>query len=345
MSLSARFAVWKNDAPFAYTMTYDEGTVDCLANAYPVHEQFGFPGHVNVVAGQLGRQRNSYRSSLNDYVHMSVDELGFLIGHGWGIGNHSWSHFVYPCQPGLDMYREIVWSRYTLEDQLDRPVRIFALCNDAYNYGPMIDLVKDSHLACIANCFPSPNAPDVDLHKIGNMRLSSAPYPPRPSWPEMLTTPRIDLDSMAGRWLLDTTHLCMWEVPQPHKCVTPADLTQRFEKLTEISDGRLWAATPDEVVDYILMRSALTVQPDPKDSTGNRLVIGGPWPVGAVNNDITLLIDGVDPPVNSVVVDAERATVPGAPCGAFSISPQTTTDGGCMVTFPAWPGQRIELQR
>ena len=44
-----------NDAPFAYSATYDEGTVDCLANALPVHEAFDFPGHVNVVAGRLRR--------------------------------------------------------------------------------------------------------------------------------------------------------------------------------------------------------------------------------------------------------------------------------------------------
>ena len=116
-----------NDAPFAYSTTYDEGTVDCLANAFPVHKSLGIPGHVNVVTGQLGRKRNCFASSLNDYVHMSVEELGFLIEHGWGIGNHSWSHFVHPTQPGLDMYRELVWSRYKLEDDLGHLVRIFAL--------------------------------------------------------------------------------------------------------------------------------------------------------------------------------------------------------------------------
>ena len=54
---------WLNDAPFAYSMTYDEGTVDALANALPIHEKFGFPGHVDVVSGQLGRQRNCFCSS------------------------------------------------------------------------------------------------------------------------------------------------------------------------------------------------------------------------------------------------------------------------------------------
>ena len=281
-----------NDAPFAYSATYDEGTVDCLANALPVHEEFGFPGHVNVVAGQLGRKRNCFASSLNDYVHMSVDELQFLISKGWGIGNHSWSHFVYPTQPGLDMYRELVWSRYSLEDQLDWPVRIFALCNDAYNYDPMIELVKEHHIACIANHFLAPNREGFDVYQIGNFRMSSAPFPPRPSWPVDLMTENITLDFVKGAWLLDTTHLVMWDVPQAHKCVTPADVSKRFAKLTEISDGSVWAVKPDDMVDYQLMRRSLQIE-NVRTEDGEVLFdVSGEWPVGVVNSFVTLRISG-----------------------------------------------------
>ena len=73
-SPQVQICTWPQDAPFAYSMTYDEGTVDALANALPVHQEFGFPGHVDVVAGQLGEQRSAYGSSLNDYMHMSVEE-------------------------------------------------------------------------------------------------------------------------------------------------------------------------------------------------------------------------------------------------------------------------------
>ena len=83
---------WRNDAPFAYSMTYDEGTVDALVNALPIHEDFGFPGHVDVVAGQLGRPRDCFGSTLNGYVHMNPDELKVMLERGWGVGNHSWSH-------------------------------------------------------------------------------------------------------------------------------------------------------------------------------------------------------------------------------------------------------------
>jgi peptidoglycan/xylan/chitin deacetylase (PgdA/CDA1 family) len=283
-----------NDAPFAYSATYDEGTVDCLANAYPVHEAFGFPGHVNVVAGQLGRKRNCFASSLNDYFHMSVDELRFLLEKGWGVGNHSWSHFVYPTQPGLDMYRELVWSRYTLEDQLDWPVRIFALCNDAYNYDPMIEMVKEHHIACIANHFLAPNREGFDVYQIGNFRMSSAPFPPRPSWPIDLLTENLSLEFVKGAWLLDTTHLAMWNVPQAHKCVTPEDIGKRFSRLTEISNGHVWAAKPDDVVDYQLMRRNLSIENVKKEENIVQFDVAGDWPVGVVNSYLTLRVSGSD---------------------------------------------------
>lgn len=88
---------WLNDAPFAYSMTYDEGTVDTMANALPVHEQFGFPGHVDVVAGQLGERRHALSSSLNDYMHMSAEQLKELLQRGWG-GRQS---FLEPLRSSL----------------------------------------------------------------------------------------------------------------------------------------------------------------------------------------------------------------------------------------------------
>lgn len=244
---------WPDDRPFAYSMTYDEGTVDTLANALPVHEQFGFPGHVDVVAGQLGRRRDAYLSSLNNYVHMSADELKFLISQGWGVGNHSWSHYVYPAQPGLDLWREVVWSKYRLEDMIEHPVRIFTIPNNRFTYPPILDLARQHYLA-ICYLEGAPNRDDVDLYRIGNFMVASGKIREGYDWKKQLLTENLSREFLDGAWQYETTHLCMWNVPQAHKCITPADLTQRFEKLMEVSNGRVWAAKPDDVIDYIYMR-------------------------------------------------------------------------------------------
>ena len=282
---------WRNDAPFAYSMTYDEGTVDTLANALPVHEQFGFPGHVDVVAGQLGRKREAYGSSLNDYVHMSADELKFLLGKGWGVGNHSWCHYSWPCGPGLDLYREVVWSKYRLEDQIEHPVRIFTIPNDVHNYEPVIELVKQHYLGC-AYVEGGPNREGFDLYRIGNGMVASGGFRPRPGWPEEMKTENLTLDFVRDSWVYETSHLCLWNVPQAHKCVTPEFMTQRFEKLSEVSDGKLWAATPDDVIDYVLLRRNLMVENVRSTDDGVTFDVGGTWPIGVINSLLTLRISG-----------------------------------------------------
>ena len=282
---------WKHDAPFAYSMTYDEGTVDTLANAFPVHEKFGFPGHVDVVAGQLGRPRDAFLSSLNGYVHMSADELKVLLSRGWGVGNHSWSHYVHPCQPGLDLHREVVWSKYRLEDTLEYPVRIFTIPNETHNYAPVLALVKQHYLAC-AYIEGGPNREGFDLYRIGNGVVASGGFRPRPGWPEEMKTERLTLDFVKESWVYETSHLCMWEVPQAHKCVTPEYMTRRFEKLRAISDGRLWAAKPDDVIDYELMRRNLRVENVRREGEAVVFDVGGIWPVGVINCFVTLRVSG-----------------------------------------------------
>ncbi|HCU34827.1 MAG TPA: hypothetical protein DGT21_05050 [Armatimonadetes bacterium] len=337
--IHASICTWLEDAPFAYSMTYDEGTVDALANALPVHQQFGFPGHVDVVAGQLGRQRTAYGSSLNDYMHMSVDELRFLIDRGWGVGNHSWSHYVYPTQPGLDMYREVVWSKYRLEDMLEHPVRIFTIPNDTYNYEPALPLVKKHYLAC-ASIDGSPNRDGFDLYRIGNFMVASGKISDAYDWKDELLTDNLQLEFLRGSWLYETSHLVMWNVPQSHKCITPEDLTRRFETLTTLSGGRLWAAKPDDVIDYVLLRRNLTVNASPAEGGGARIEIGGEWPVGVISSRLSLRLSGAQ------VSDTPRVEYFTLPRGGnlrrtvYSV----ISDGAdWIITLDAVPGAVIEV--
>ena len=333
---------WMHDAPFAYSMTYDEGTVDTLANALPVHEAFGFPGHVDVVAGQLGQPRHAFQSSLNGYVHMSAEELKVLLEKGWGVGNHSWSHFVYPCQPGLDLYREVVWSKYRLEDAIEHPVRIYTIPNDAYNYEPVLELVKPHYLAC-AYIDGGPNREGFDLYKIGNFMVAVGDIRPRPGWPEELMTGKLNLDFLRGAWLYETSHLCMWNVPQTHKCITPEFLTWRFAELRDISEGKLWAARPDDVIDYELLRRHLRIA----DVRGKKdgaisFSVEGEWPVGVMNSLVTLRISGVafDRPPE---VKQEFHRVPGGYSAHNQIEGIVADGGDWLITMQLAFGRTVHL--
>lgn len=337
-NVTVQICQWLDDAPFAYSMTYDEGTVDTLANALPVHEQFGFPGHVDVVAGQLGRQRHAYASSLNEYVHMSADELTFLIERGWGVGNHSWSHYVYPLQPGLDLWREVVWSKYRLEDMLDHPVRIFTIPNDKHNYEPVLELVKQHYLAC-AYIDGSPNRDEFDLYKIGNFMVASGQIRAGYDWKRQLLTANLDLEFLHGSWLYETTHLVMCNVPQSHKCTTLEDLARRFATLAEISGGKLWAATPDEVIDYVLLRRSITTEITRTEPRLVEFELQGQWPLGVISSRLSFLISGL-PAAGDCQVSLESSSMPS---GRMRSQVYSTCKCGddVVLTADAVPGTRL----
>lgn len=337
---SVSLCTWLHDAPFAYSMTYDEGTVDALSNALPVHEQFGFPGHVDVVAGQLGRQRRAYGSSLNEYVHMSAEELRFLLDRGWGVGNHSWSHYVHPLQPGLDLWREVVWSKYRLEDALDHPVRIFTIPNDKHNYEPVLDLVKQHYLAC-AYIDGAPNRDDFDLYRIGNFMVASGEIVASYDWKRELLTDNLDLEFLRGSWLYETSHLVMWNVPQAHKCLTPEDLTRRFAKLSEVCGGTLWAATPDDVVDYVLLRRALTATVTRTEARAVEFALEGEWPVGVVNSRVSFRVSGL-PAAKACEVACEPSPLPGGRLRAQVYSAEKR-GRDFVITADAVPGARFTV--
>lgn len=321
-------------------MTYDEGTVDTLANALPIHEQLGFPGHVDVVAGQLGRPRNCINSSLNGYMHMSADELKVLISKGWGVGNHSWSHYMYPISPGLDLYREVVWSKYRLEDAIEYPVRVFTIPNDTFNYEPVIELVRQYYSACV-HIEGAPNRDGFDMYKIGNIMVGSDGFRPRPGWPEQLRSENLAADFLRDSWLLETSHLCMWDAPQAHKCVTPTYMSRRFARLMEISDGKLWAARPDDVIDYELTRRSLSITDVHMDNGVLQFSLSGIWPVGIMSCRQTFRISAVSAeskPRVRILTDEQ--------CGAayYNQIYDIVCDGNnLLLTADAVPGRTFEI--
>ncbi|MDP6776973.1 MAG: polysaccharide deacetylase family protein [Candidatus Latescibacteria bacterium] len=333
---------WRNDAPFAYSMTYDEGTVDALANGLPIHERFGIPGHVDVVAGQLGRQRNAFASSINEFFHMSVDELKFMLDKGWGVGNHSWSHYLYPCMPGLDLFREVVWSRYRLEDMLDSPVRIFTIPNSEINYEPVLDLVKQHYLAC-AYISGGPNRDGFDLYRIGNCMVAAGGFRPREGWPEEMKTENLSAEFIADSWVYETSHLFMWDVPQSHKCVTPEYMIARFGKLNEVSDGRFWAAKPDDVIDYELLRRNLRVENVRTEETVVRFDVAGEWPVGIINSDLTLRLSGsgFDRPPE---IEQEFHSRDGGQAMHNAVQTVARDGDDWLITMQLTPGRTVSLR-
>ena len=93
-AMSLSICPWKYGKRWVYSITYDEALADLHRFAVPMHEEYGIPGHVEILVGQMGQIRKAGNSSYNGFRHMDGEELRDLLARGWGVGNHSWSHEV-----------------------------------------------------------------------------------------------------------------------------------------------------------------------------------------------------------------------------------------------------------
>ena len=83
---------WKNGKRWAYSITYDEGCRALLDNALRVHRDYGIPGHVCLVASQVGVPRDVPGSSYDGMMILSKEEIQMLSREGWGASCHSMTH-------------------------------------------------------------------------------------------------------------------------------------------------------------------------------------------------------------------------------------------------------------
>ena len=88
---------WKYGKQWVYSTTYDEVVTSTVQNGLPIHEQFGVPGHITVVVGQMGEPRDVQGSGYDaTYRHISVEECKLAQRYGWTVSNHSMTHNKLP---------------------------------------------------------------------------------------------------------------------------------------------------------------------------------------------------------------------------------------------------------
>jgi peptidoglycan/xylan/chitin deacetylase (PgdA/CDA1 family) len=99
-------------------ITFDDGNEDVFTTAFPIMQQYGFPGTFYIVANRLGSPGFT-----------SADQLKELVAAGWEIGSHSMSHIDLTINHD-SIWQEMANSRIRLEQTIGTEVRTFA-----YPYG------------------------------------------------------------------------------------------------------------------------------------------------------------------------------------------------------------------
>lgn len=248
---------WKDGKRWVYSITYDEGCRRLLDHAAPLHRQYGVPGHVALVASQVGVPRNVPGSTYDGMMILGPDELDMLAQEGWGVSVHGMTH------AGINdgnAQHEVVEARRVLEQALDRPVPLFCVPNDNNSYPAARAVAAEAGYAAIMTITDMVNAPDQDLLNLGRVPLHSE-YPP-PFYSKFDPYKRLHQAMDLGGWVIDYCHCpTPGRAIHPWKDCTAEELEQRFATVRRVGAGDVWLAEPNEVVQYILNRSAGSERP------------------------------------------------------------------------------------
>ena len=239
---------WKHGKRWVYSITYDEGCEALLDHALPVHREFGIPGHVALVASQVGVPRNVPGSSYDGMMILSAEQIRMLVKEGWGVSCHGMTHSAIADE---NARYEVVESRTLLEDALGMPVTMFCVPGSNHSYPAALAVANDYR--AIMTIYDDINTPATDLMRLCRCPLHSE-YPP-PFYSAFDPYKRLHQAMDAGGWVIDYCHCPMPGKPiHPWKDCTLEQLAERFETVRRVGCNDVWLAEPNDVVDYLVNR-------------------------------------------------------------------------------------------
>lgn len=239
---------WKDGKRWVYSITYDEGCALLLEHALPIHRRYGVPGHVALVASQIGVPRNVPGSSYDGMMILSKEEIRSLVAEGWGISCHGMTHAA--ITPA-NAHWEVVQSRRLLEETLEMPVIIFCVPGNNNNYPAARAVAREAGYQAILTIYDDINTPQTDLLRLCRCPLHTE-YPP-PFYSAFDPYKRLHQARDRGGWVIDYAHCPMPNKPiHPWKDCTTEQLAERFETVRRVGGDEVWLAEPNAVVQWLL---------------------------------------------------------------------------------------------
>ena len=231
---------WKYGKQWVYSTTYDEVVTSTVQNGLPIHEQFGVPGHITVVVGQMGEPRDVQGSGYDaTYRHISVEECKLAQRYGWTVSNHSMTHNKLPGSMAVpeNARIEVVDAARLLEERLGTLVTTFIAPGSDHCLPYAWPLAEEAGYLSMFGVRDRLNYPDTDLmqlcrpvlyHRLDEYNRRYDPY-------RLIYRAR-----ETGGWVVDYTHAVQDELVIPNRELTPTELGTRLEAVTRVGgDERL----------------------------------------------------------------------------------------------------------
>ena len=254
-------AKWKYGKEWVYSITYDEALAELEKFVIPVHEELGIPGHLEVVAGHIGKIRELGQSSFNGLRHMNAIELRRMTEIGWGVGNHSYSHERVMDDPD----RELRQSKQIIEDIVGLPVTVYTSPGNNDNLTPeVVEALKEfGYLAGMSITDDINLSDNDDLLWINRVPLHEKYWGVFDGVYDSYK--RIHQAKENNGWIVDYCHCPLEKAVHPYKDCTALQHKKRLETVIKEGGVGCWYANPDEVVDYRYMRKYTSIKPKDKD--------------------------------------------------------------------------------
>lgn len=246
----------KDGKRWVYSITYDEGVQKLLEGVVPLHRQYGIPGHVALVASQVGVLRDVPGSSYDGWMILSKAEIDGLCAEGWGVSCHGMTHQA--ITPETADY-EVTQARTTLEQAVGRPVTMFCVPGNNDNWPATYDVAEAAGYKAIMTITDMVNTPETDLLELGRVPIHTR-YP-APFYSVFDPYKRLHQAMDLGGWVIDYCHCPAPEEPiHEAKDCTLEELEERFATVRRVGGDEVWLAEPNEVVEYILQARGVRPQ-------------------------------------------------------------------------------------
>lgn len=140
-------------------LTFDDGYKDFISEAYPLLEKYGFTATAYIITGRL-----------NDPRHLSRDDIVYLANRGIAFGSHTVGHVNLAHQSAENLSRELVASKATLSDLINKPITALSYPSGQYN-AAVVQAAHNSGYTTAVTTVEGTADPSSDLLRLARIRI------------------------------------------------------------------------------------------------------------------------------------------------------------------------------